>query len=229
MRQTGPPVTSGAEFELMVQHPAAYFKITPVTASFLERLVQMSTSPLLSPRGGVNESTNASAGKAPATNTTPPVQRLAQTRPAALPRGEYCDVRLQQLDMGTWTCVPVENEFAAAVLSNYLENDHLVSGFFDADIVLDDLVNNRTQFCSPFLLSSLLFLACVSLVRRASVLLLIEALAIIYRYRCQSVFFGLMLLQRSKNALPWRDGGGFPHQRQWIDNLVLSIYCPRKG
>ena len=166
-RQTGPPVSNGAEFELMVQHPAAYFKIMPVQVSFLERLVQIPTTLPHSPRYGAKQSTNTTKGENLACSSTSTLPRLAQTRPAALPRGKYCDIRLQQLQMDRWTRVPVENEFAAAVLSNYLENDHLVSGFFDADALLDDLANRRTQFCSSFILSSLMFLACVSLVRNA--------------------------------------------------------------
>jgi hypothetical protein len=74
----------------------------------------------------------------------------------------YCDPRLHQLNIGYWTRIRVTNEFAAAVISLYLEVDHPTHGFFDADLFLDDLVNQRHQFCSKFLVSSLLYYGCVS-------------------------------------------------------------------
>lgn len=73
-----------------------------------------------------------------------------------------CDPILNHLDVRFWTKVPITNEFAARVISRYLELDHPIFGFFDADLFLSDLVNKRTDYCSPFLVSSLLCFACVS-------------------------------------------------------------------
>ncbi|KXL45058.1 MAG: hypothetical protein FE78DRAFT_148967, partial [Acidomyces sp. 'richmondensis'] len=58
-----------------------------------------------------------------------------------------------------WTVVPISNEFAASIISQYLEVDHPTLGFFDADLFIHDLVYRRLEFCSPLLVSSLLYWA----------------------------------------------------------------------
>ncbi len=74
----------------------------------------------------------------------------------------FCDERLDQLVISTWTKVPVTNEFAARAVSLYLETDHPLLGLFDADLFLEDLVNGQINFCSPLLVNALLCWACVS-------------------------------------------------------------------
>jgi hypothetical protein len=73
----------------------------------------------------------------------------------------YCDARLTMLDMSMWTTVPIPNDLAAAAISLYLQTDHPLLGFFDADIFIEDLVEGRSRYCSPLLVSSLLFWALV--------------------------------------------------------------------
>ncbi|KAK1757131.1 conidial development fluffy [Echria macrotheca] len=85
---------------------------------------------------------------------------LPSLQDRAGPRAQYCDDRLQRLRIGYWTCVPISNELAAEVISAYLETEHRILGIFDADAILDDLVECRTGRCSALLVSSLLFLAC---------------------------------------------------------------------
>jgi hypothetical protein len=75
---------------------------------------------------------------------------------------KYCDSRLNDLRVDFWTKVPISNEFAAAAISVYLENEHAILGFFDADLFLTNLIDHSLDYCSPFLVSSLLCLACVS-------------------------------------------------------------------
>lgn len=82
------------------------------------------------------------------TNPSPPLQ--------------LCDSRLKLLNINYWTRVPISNEFAAGAISTYLETDHGLLGFFDADLLLSDLVEQHLNYCSPFLVSSLLCMACVS-------------------------------------------------------------------
>lgn len=70
--------------------------------------------------------------------------------------------------MDFWTSVPVSNDFAAAVISAYLEKDHLLMCAFDADIMLDDLVapcGIRSRLCTPFFVCSLMLVACVGAAR----------------------------------------------------------------
>ncbi len=57
---------------------------------------------------------------------------------------------LQRLQIGYWTNVTMSNTLAAAVISNYLQLSHPAFGFFDANLFLDDLVEQRQDFCSPF-------------------------------------------------------------------------------
>lgn len=75
----------------------------------------------------------------------------------------YIDERLHHLQIDYWTSVPVSNSFAATVISAYLEVDHPCYAFFDVDLFLQDLVNLGITFCSPFLVTSILSQACVSL------------------------------------------------------------------
>ncbi|KJZ73988.1 hypothetical protein HIM_06656 [Hirsutella minnesotensis 3608] len=74
--------------------------------------------------------------------------------------GLYCDARLERLEIGYWTRVPISNALAASVLSLYLTRDHPVLPLFDTELFLADLVEQKTNFCSAFLVSSLLCLAC---------------------------------------------------------------------
>ncbi|KAK8034192.1 hypothetical protein PG993_009187 [Apiospora rasikravindrae] len=60
------------------------------------------------------------------------------------------------------TRVPLDNVFAASAISLYLESDHPFFGVFDADLVIDSLVYQRVDFCSPFLVVALLYMACQS-------------------------------------------------------------------
>lgn len=73
-----------------------------------------------------------------------------------------CDTRLFRLKIRFWTTVPISNELAASIISTYLEVEHPIYGFFDANLFLQDLVNQEVQHCSPLLLNSTLFWACVS-------------------------------------------------------------------
>ncbi|KAK2590781.1 hypothetical protein QQS21_011535 [Conoideocrella luteorostrata] len=70
-----------------------------------------------------------------------------------------CDSRLFALRIGFWTTVPIADNVAAGLLSSYLQGDHLSISFFDVDIFLDNLVDQKSKYCSAFLVNSLLYLA----------------------------------------------------------------------
>ena len=98
-------------------------------------------------------------------NTTP---SLSDSTPSSAveivgpPRPQpFCDARLHKLEIGFWTRVAIPNQLAASAISFYLENDHPITGFFDADLFVRDLVELRLTFCSAFLVSSLLYFSCV--------------------------------------------------------------------
>ncbi|KAK8007109.1 DnaJ like subfamily A member 5 [Apiospora arundinis] len=71
-----------------------------------------------------------------------------------------CDSRLYHLRMDYWTRVPISDELAARVISSYLVREHPMLGLFDAELFVTDLVERRIRFCTPFLLSALMFYAC---------------------------------------------------------------------
>lgn len=73
----------------------------------------------------------------------------------------YCDSRLENFPVGYWTRIPIDNQLAAQAISHFLEVDHPVLGFFNADLFLHDLVERRSSFCSHLLFSSVMSLACV--------------------------------------------------------------------
>ena len=75
---------------------------------------------------------------------------------------DYCDTRLHELDISFWTSVPISNEFAANVISLYLETDHPLLGIFDPALFISDLVTWKLQFCSRLLVNAILYWACVS-------------------------------------------------------------------
>lgn len=74
-----------------------------------------------------------------------------------------CDPRLQRLDISHWTKVPIATDYAAAVISHYLQTDHPAVALFDAGLFVGDLVGKRTSYCSRFLVNALLAYAMVRL------------------------------------------------------------------
>jgi hypothetical protein len=73
-----------------------------------------------------------------------------------------CDDRLRGLAISSWTKVPISDTYAANVISLYLTKDHPIVGFFDSDLFLQDLTDGNANFCSPLMVSAVLYWACVS-------------------------------------------------------------------
>ncbi|EFY84822.1 hypothetical protein MAC_09144 [Metarhizium acridum CQMa 102] len=76
-------------------------------------------------------------------------QQLVQSRPNdagsahSLP---LCDARLNKLEIGNWTHVPITNPVAARAISIYLETDHPLLGYFDPSLFVSDLVTSILFF-----------------------------------------------------------------------------------
>jgi hypothetical protein len=68
---------------------------------------------------------------------------------------------LEKLDIRFWTTVPIPSDLAAKVISLYLETDHPLLGTFDPGLFVNDLINCETRYCSPFLLSTIMYWGCV--------------------------------------------------------------------
>lgn len=97
---------------------------------------------------------------------------------------QYCDSRLNHLDIGYWTRISITNEFAASVLSYYFESDHPIYACVDVDLFINDLVELRLRHCSAFLVSALMAFACVSLATSVKNFPTLE-IAIIYPVRSE--------------------------------------------
>lgn len=72
-----------------------------------------------------------------------------------------CDPRLQKLDISYWTDVPITSNYAAAVISHYLQTEHPSMALFDSGLFVGDLVGKRERFCSRLLVNALLAYAIV--------------------------------------------------------------------
>lgn len=69
------------------------------------------------------------------------------------------DPRLKGLDISFWTAVSVTDIFAKDAISSYLRSDHGIWELFDANTFLSDLVSQKSDFCSAFLVNCLLAFA----------------------------------------------------------------------
>ncbi|KAI0122989.1 hypothetical protein BJ170DRAFT_642885 [Xylariales sp. AK1849] len=158
-----PPLDSQVELELIVKHPEAYPSIEILdnrvlprslhlsSLSELDTLLQLSV-PLLPRRASSTVATsNASTIEA---HCPTPGGLVPATQMGPHPSPYYHDVRLAYLDVAYWTTVPISNHCAADAISMYLEITHPFMGLFDADLFLDNLVNKKFSYCSPFFVSS---------------------------------------------------------------------------
>lgn len=163
-REVLPSVQSELELELMVRYPVAYPVLAPVADDKLSSPARTGSNMSASKASSPNESSDT-------TNEMRPLKRQISdgddkfySHAGPKPPPQYIDPRLSALNMETWTNVSITNEFAAGAISLYLETDHPVLGLFDADLFVDSLVRGSREFCSPFLVSSLLAYASVSFV-----------------------------------------------------------------
>ena len=75
---------------------------------------------------------------------------------------QLCDSRLRKLNIRNWTNVDIDNDLAAKCISLYLETDHPLLGHFDAELFVSHLIlEQSSDYCTPLLVNSLLYWACV--------------------------------------------------------------------
>ncbi|KAJ4111465.1 hypothetical protein NW768_011819 [Fusarium equiseti] len=166
-----PPTEFELEFELTMRHNTVYRNLIPLDLDSIDidKLTSFSPrqlSPVLAPPG-TGHLIEASSSTTNVTILPPSALRGVRSRnisPVAGPEPDrqHCDSRLNQLKIGYWTCVPISDEFAACVLSHYLESDHPIYAAIDADLFLSDLADRTFDHCSPFLVSALMSFACQS-------------------------------------------------------------------
>ncbi|QGI96754.1 hypothetical protein CEK26_009823 [Fusarium fujikuroi] len=161
----------GLEAELMAGHSLAFPALQPLESSILNLNIRYpATKPcydqlLLTFRRKVFSASRTSSSaqtdkNTPITNSDPnpfpahdPTQSLAPTLSS-------CDKRLEELNIGFWTSVPIASDLAAKVISLYLETDHPLLGPFDPTLFMEDLVHCRTKHCSKLLASTIMYWSC---------------------------------------------------------------------
>jgi len=169
-----PPTHSALEFELTARHPIVYPKMEPLNLAFLDafvnstvlekgyRLPDSQTPPHLNADADISLAPSTPISTPPL--SSPSLSAVSSTDSPPSPPQQingFCDARLDRLQINFWTKVPITDDLAASAISFYLENDHPIMGVFDPDLFLTDLVEHRLTFCSPFLVTSILHLACV--------------------------------------------------------------------
>ncbi|KJZ80085.1 hypothetical protein HIM_00799 [Hirsutella minnesotensis 3608] len=172
------PVQSDIDFELRVLHQHAYPKLPPIDVSLLRRFLEPLVSRIDSQMDILRQSSSdISSRPSPSTTSNTSLGTPRDLDWTFQPQGDagstglhaydgpapprrLCDDRLERLQIDFWSKVPLKNDDAACIISFYLETHHAVFGLFDADLFLEDLVQRRLTFCTPFLVSSLLYLAC---------------------------------------------------------------------
>lgn len=142
------------------EHASAVAAI-PLIGSGIESEISMIPSTsyqfLVPPNSSSETSASLTAGLAtPSVATPSSYTSLSSSGPHA-----YCDPRLEHLTVKSWTQISIDDRLAAQAITHFLELDHHVLGFFDADLFLRDLVQQDLTFCSSFLFSSVMAIACV--------------------------------------------------------------------
>lgn len=160
-----PQIQSETELRLMVQHPVAYPALnlsydsimakstliaSPDVLAAAEGLSSMAQSSLAGPREG---STNLG------TRHSKDDSEVTQNGSSGSPTSRYFDALAAHLRIDHWTNVSVTNRYAAGAISMYLDTEHLMLRLFDPETFLNDLISTDNDYCSAFLVNSLLALA----------------------------------------------------------------------
>ncbi|KAK7952546.1 uncharacterized protein PG986_008274 [Apiospora aurea] len=168
-RPLPPPTFAKLESELSSLHPIAYPRLNPIDIRAICREAQgefESRTELMTAKGDTASVNNSSRLSGFLVSEAPNAAFTSSRSPSLTPSMDHvrspslCDSRLHQLRMDYWTRVPISDELAARVISSYLVREHPMLGFFDADLFVTDLVERRLRFCTPFLLSALMYYAC---------------------------------------------------------------------
>ncbi|KAK2006708.1 hypothetical protein LZ32DRAFT_79142 [Colletotrichum eremochloae] len=148
-----PPTQSSVESELQMLHPFAYPVLEPLNLDstdvhgwFTGKPDITSTANLLLPSPLRQEA----------------VTGRSSSTPNAFPGREQFAAQLKNLTMSYWSRTPIDNELTSDILSHFFTAHYPIFACFDAHQFLDDLVERRLDYCSPFLVTSVLTLACQS-------------------------------------------------------------------
>ncbi|EXA28888.1 hypothetical protein FOVG_19546 [Fusarium oxysporum f. sp. pisi HDV247] len=217
-----PPTQSFVEYELTILHDFSYPALEPIELPEID-LDRLEKSNWPKSTTSIDDKVLADLDSMPGSlKSVVPSQlnAIPQTAFPGSPKSpsvvigpspplRWCDSRLNRLNINYWTRVPISNELAAGAISTYLETDHALLGFFDADLFLSDLVEQRLNYCSPFLVSSLLCMACLcytAIDEKAAALSHVfqrEAEQLRYAYRGSDTITTLSALSLCSIACTW--------------------------
>lgn len=163
-----PPMRSHVESELQVLRPLAYPPLEPLQPESIDIVSWF--RPMAQSSAYTQSSQHLStAGNSYKQNVTSPVSSPLQEKTHAgaasetdsSREGPLCDARLKLLKMDYWSKIPIDDGFASNVMSHFFTAHFPIFACFDADSFLDDLVQRKGNYCSAFLVSSVMSIACV--------------------------------------------------------------------
>ncbi|KAI1259243.1 hypothetical protein F5Y18DRAFT_314482 [Xylariaceae sp. FL1019] len=141
------------EAELTSHYPKAYSFLPHIDTHALAKSALL--RPVSAP-DGAKPSPALFPGEAADPVAAAPHKPHAQSDPLI----KLCDERLRTLPIDFWTDLDISRDLAANVLSLYITTDHPLLGLFNAQLLIDDLVEPRTKFCSRFLFHAIMYLGC---------------------------------------------------------------------
>lgn len=176
-RNISSPTSTPIEFQLFALHSNAYPALIPLDVSSID-LGLLGISPLTSFRhgdsipGSRRNEKNYMLKHEQQPLLAPSSARDQENHVPPQPETSchYIDARLKRIHIRAWTDVPIEDDFAARVISLYLKNDTPWWVYVNIKLFLEDLIYVGTRFCSPLLVNSLLAWACVSFRNELTVL-----------------------------------------------------------
>ncbi|KAI1170406.1 hypothetical protein F4777DRAFT_583947 [Nemania sp. FL0916] len=146
------------EAELISQYPKAYSFLPEIDTHALARSTLLrpvsAPAPAPAPIGGKSPPVFFLAERADPVSAASPGKLHAYSSHQL----KLCDERLRTLPVGFWTDLDISGDLAARVLSLYITTDHPLLGLFNAQLLLEDLLYQRTQFCSKFLFHAVMYL-----------------------------------------------------------------------
>lgn len=160
-----PQIHSETELRLMVQHPIAYPALNLSYDSIMAKSTLIASPDVLAAAQGLSSMAQSSVAGPHEAATTLDTQHsksnpdAKQSDDSVKPVPRYFDVLAAHLRIDYWTSVSVTDRYAAGAISMYLDTEHLMLRLFDAETFLNALIHKESDYCSAFLVNSLLALA----------------------------------------------------------------------
>ncbi|KAF5588573.1 conidial development fluffy [Fusarium pseudocircinatum] len=151
------PTQTPLEFQLLVQYPKVYLPLAPLDTASLD-LGLLGIEPQnadIFQDPGLSNLLDDGVSSVTVNRVVQPQDVLGRTS-FGVDNGIYIDPRLHRVEISHWTSIPISNQFAAEAITLYLNMNQPWWAFFDTDLLLDDLVNDETNFCSSMLVNALL-------------------------------------------------------------------------